>query len=109
MLQSANPRIKSHALRVGERIIVPMSGRIVPAAAWSVPPELRVRRIARRGDRGTGSQAGAGGDAHRVESGETMSEIAQLYRVSLAELLDYNDLTMRSVIRAGDVVRIPPR
>ena len=37
MLQTANPRVKSHALRVGERIIVPMSGRIVPAAAWSVP------------------------------------------------------------------------
>jgi len=105
MLQSANPRIRSHALRVGERIIVPMSGRIVPAAAWSVPPEPRARRAVRRHVGG----ARLGNDAHRVESGETLSEIARRYGVSLAELLDYNDLTMRSVIRAGEVVRIPPR
>jgi membrane-bound lytic murein transglycosylase D len=109
MLHSANPRLKPHALRVGERIIVPMSGRIVPAAAWSVPPEPRARRHSRRGDARRGKRAGAGADAHRVELGETMSEIARRYAVSLAELLDYNDLSMRSVIRAGDWVRIPPR
>jgi peptidoglycan lytic transglycosylase D len=109
MLQTANPRVKSHALRVGERIIVPMSGRMVPAAAWSVPPEPRARRIQRRGGRGGGEGGSRAGDAHRVELGETMSEIARTYAVSLAELLDYNGLTMESVIRAGDVVRIPPR
>jgi membrane-bound lytic murein transglycosylase D len=109
MLQTANPRVKSHALRVGERIIVPMSGRIVPAAAWSVPPEPRARRIQRRrgGDGGEGGSRAGG--THRVERGETMSEIARAYAVSLAALLDYNGLTMESVIRAGDVVRIPPR
>jgi peptidoglycan lytic transglycosylase D len=109
MLQSANPRLKPRALRVGERIIVPMSGRIVPANAWSVPPEPRVRRATRRVHRGGKGRTGSVGDSHRVEVGETMSEIARRYRVPLAELLDYNDLTMRSVIRVGDVVRIPPR
>jgi membrane-bound lytic murein transglycosylase D len=106
MLQSANPSLKSHRLRVGERIIVPMSGRVVPAAAWSVPPEPRARRT-RRVARAGGGRVGA--DGHRVQPGETMSGIAKRYGVSLAELLDYNDLTMRSVIRAGNVVRIPPR
>jgi len=48
-------------------------------------------------------------DAHRVVLGETLSEIARRYGVSLAALLDYNDLTMQSVIRAGAVVKIPPR
>jgi membrane-bound lytic murein transglycosylase D len=105
MLQSANPRVKTHALRVGERIIVPMSGRVVPASAWSVPPEPRMRRTYRRP---TGSLA-SGGNAHRVEAGETLSEIARRYSVTLAALLDYNDLTMKSVIKAGDVVKIPPR
>ena len=104
MLQGANPHLRPHVLRVGERIMVPMSGRIVPAAAWSVPPEPRGHRSRRRAYRGA-----VGRDAHRVQMGETMSEIARRYSVSLAELLDYNDLTMRSVIRAGDVVRIPPR
>jgi membrane-bound lytic murein transglycosylase D len=109
MLQSANPRIKPHALRVGERIIVPMSGRVVPAAAWSVPPEAQARRAPARVSGGSGGHAGSSGDAHRVQSGETLSEIARRYGVSLAALLDYNDLTMRSVIRVGDIVRIPPR
>src|SRR5439155_924618 len=30
MIESANPRIKAHALRVGQRLIIPMSGRVVP-------------------------------------------------------------------------------
>jgi len=104
MLQSANPRVKSRALRVGDRIIVPMSGRIVPASAWSVPPEPRMRRT-RPSTRGRP----VGANAHRVEAGETMSEIARRYSVSLAELLDYNGMTMKSIIRAGEVVKIPPR
>src|SRR5438093_242828 len=47
MIESANPRLKAHALRVGQRIIIPMSGRVVPAAAWSIPPESRYRRVSR--------------------------------------------------------------
>jgi membrane-bound lytic murein transglycosylase D len=110
MLHNANPRLRSH-LKVGERVMVPMSGHIVPIGAWSVPPEPRGRRHLRRGDSRGGNRAGAGGGggAHRVELGETMSGIARRYAVSLAELLDYNDLSLKSVIRAGDVVRIPPR
>ncbi len=115
MLQSANPALRPHGLRVGQRIIVPMSGRIVPAAAWSVPPEPRYRRRShgvRVGGGGGGGGVTAVGDrpdAHRVVLGETLSEIARRYGVSLAALLDYNDLTMQSVIRAGAVVKIPPR
>jgi LysM repeat protein len=49
------------------------------------------------------------GATHRVARGETLSQIARRYQVSLAELLDYNDMTMRSVIRVGQVINIPPR
>ena len=110
MLQGANPSLRPHALRVGQRIIVPMSGRIVPPAAWSVPPEPRYRRLS-RGTRGGGGGGGGGGGpgTHRVARGETLSQIARAFRVSLAELLDYNDLTLGSVIKAGAVVKIPPR
>ena len=87
--------------------MVPVSGRIVPAAAWSVPPEPRGRRALRRSGGRHGSRIAVGKDAHRNAC--QMSGIARRFGVSLAELLDYNDLTMRSVIRAGDVVRIPPR
>src|SRR5207244_8580179 len=30
MIEGANPRVKAHALRIGQRIIIPMSGRVVP-------------------------------------------------------------------------------
>ena len=100
MIEGANPHIRTHALRVGQRIIVPMSGRIVPTGAWSTPPEPRYRRVSRT-EASTGS--------HRVRPGETASEIARRYGVALAALLNYNGLTLASVIRAGDVIKIPQK
>jgi membrane-bound lytic murein transglycosylase D len=103
MLQAANPHLRAHALRIGQRIIVPMSGRVVPRAAWSVPPEPRVRRVSSR------SVSMNRSDRHRVTRGETASAIARQHGIGLAALLEANDLTMRSVIRPGDVLRIPSR
>jgi len=100
MIAGANPRLTAHALHVGQRIIVPMSGRVVPASAWSVPPEPRYRRV---------SSTGVSAGSHRVRSGETASEIARRYRVSLTALLNYNGLTMGSVLRPGDVLKIPQK
>lgn len=100
MIQGANPQLRPRALRVGQRIIVPMSGRIVPPAAWSVPPEPRFRRV---------SRGGTIGASHKVRAGESASQIARRYGVSLAALLNYNGLTMESLIRPGDVLRIPSK
>src|SRR5438309_313083 len=118
LLQSANPTLRPHALRVGQRIIVPMSGRVVPLSAWSVPPEHTYRRISRGGAAGGGARLapanGAGGvgeplATHRVQRGETASTIARRYGVGLTALLNYNGLTMGSMLRAGDILRIPPK
>src|SRR5437879_3579862 len=98
MIQSANPRLSARALRPGQRIIIPMSGRIVPPAAWSIPPEPRYRRILR-------GSAAAG--THRVRAGENASTIARLYGVSLDALLNYNGLTTGSLLRPGDILKIP--
>lgn len=105
MLQAANPHLRAHALRVGQRVIVPMSGRVVPRGAWSNPPEPRVRRTSSRYRSATVS----GATQHRVVPGETASGIARQHGVALAALLEANDLTMRSVIRPGDVLTIPGR
>ena len=107
MLQAANPHLRSHALRVGQRVIVPMSGRVVPRGAWSNPPEPRVRRVSTR-YRGVSSLP-SDGTRHRVARGETASGIARQHGIGLAALLEANDLTLRSVIRPGDVLLIPSR
>jgi membrane-bound lytic murein transglycosylase D len=96
MITAANPHVRLSSLHIGQRLIIPMSGRIVPPAAWSVPPEHRSRTSVQRG-------------SHRVASGETATQIARHYGVTLASLLDYNDLETRSVIHVGDVIRIPPK
>jgi membrane-bound lytic murein transglycosylase D len=98
MLRGANPHLRAKALRIGQRIIVPMSGRVVPASAWSTPPEPRYRRVP-----GGGSASGR----HRVRAGETPSAIARRYGVGLTALLNANGMTMGSVIRPGDWLRIP--
>jgi len=105
MLQAANPRLRAHALRIGQRIIVPMSGRVVPRGAWSNPPEPRVRRVSTR----YRTASADGSTRHRVARGETASGIARQHGIGLLALLEANDLTMRSVIRPGDVLRIPSR
>ena len=104
MLQGANPHLRAKALRIGQRVIVPMSGRVVPRAAWSSPPEPRVRRASSRSAMG-----GSGRTRHRVAAGETASAIARRHGIGLAALLEANDLTMGSIIRPGDVLRIPSR
>ena len=104
-LQAANPRLRAHALRIGQRIIVPMSGRVVPRGAWSNPPEPRVRRVSTR----YRTASANGNTRHRVTRGETASGIARQHGIGLMALLEANDLTLRSVIRPGDVLRIPSR
>ncbi len=108
MIQSANPHLAPRALRVGQRVIIPMSGRVVPQSAWSAPPEPRYRRTAHR-SYGTAAPANSIDASHRVQPGETATQIAHRYGVSLAELLDYNDLDQHSVIRIGQIIKIPAR
>jgi hypothetical protein len=87
--------LKPRALRVGQRLIIPMSGRIVPRSAWNprwIHPAARRQR---------GEPA-----AHRVRSGETASRISRRYGVGLRALLDYNGLDMDSIIKPGQTLRI---
>ncbi len=43
---------------------------------------------------------------HRVRSGETLGGIAQKYRVKLSELLRWNNLSSKSLIRVGQKINI---
>ncbi|HET7314640.1 MAG TPA: N-acetylmuramoyl-L-alanine amidase [Salinisphaera sp.] len=44
---------------------------------------------------------------HRVRSGDTLSEIAQVYGVSVSALRQYNEMN-GSVLRIGQMLKIPP-
>ncbi len=48
-----------------------------------------------------------GGVLHRVKSGQTLTDIAQTYRVSVEEIIMANDLTERRYIYAGEELFIP--
>lgn len=45
---------------------------------------------------------------HTVAAGETLSEIAQGYGISLADLLAYNGITDADSVRVGRELRLPP-
>lgn len=53
------------------------------------------------------TQASLAGRQHRIERGETLSHIAARYQVSLASLMRYNDLSDPSLVKVGQVLRIP--
>ncbi len=46
---------------------------------------------------------------HKVKAGETLSEIAALYHVSVKNLQKSNGLSAKSMIRAGTVIKVPLR
>jgi membrane-bound lytic murein transglycosylase D len=99
-IQGANPWLKPRTLRVGQRLIIPMSGRVVPMAARRTPVETAAAPQS--------ATRSAVTTTHRVRSGETASQISRRYGVGLRALLDYNGLDMDSVIRPGQRLRIPP-
>lgn len=100
-IQGANPWLKPRALRVGQRLVIPMSGRMVPSAARSTPVETAAAPV-------VGATGSVVATSHRVRAGETASQISRRYGVGLRALLDYNGLDMDSVIRPGQRLRIPP-
>ncbi len=77
-------------LQVGQKLIV-FGGYITPS---STPrPLTPIEKL---------TPASDGRYYHTVQSGETLSWIASLYEVSLADLMSWNHLTQSSVIYPGD-------
>ena len=105
-IQGANPWLRARTLHVGQRLVIPMSGRVVPGAAWnSATADDGARARTSAGSDGGASSVAA---SHRVRRGETASQIARRYGVDVDALLDYNGLSRDSVIKAGRLLRIPP-
>ena len=93
MLMAANPRVKSRSLRIGQRIVVPTGGALSTGVARRMAEPVVAAGTTRR-------------TFHRVQRGETVSEIADEYGVSQRELIAWNGLDSRGRIRAGQRIRV---
>ncbi|MBW8056243.1 MAG: LysM peptidoglycan-binding domain-containing protein [Nitrospira sp.] len=89
-LQAANPRVRPRRMRIGQRLIIPMSRsarsrRARPVARAAVPPSGR----------------------HTVRWGDTLWIVSQRYGVTLAELRRWNDMPpTASDIKVGQRLRV---
>lgn len=72
------------------------------AFAPSMPPTGESRAFS-----AAASQAGVAIIDHTVQEGQTLSRIAQLYRVTTAEVLSANGLKAETVLRVGQILKIP--
>ena len=85
-IQSANGGLNPRRLQAGQKIRVPVEdGTVVAAAA---------ERSAQQAS------------THRVRRGDTLSEIAQQYGVSVTQLRRWNAMGSRSAIRVGQQLRV---
>jgi membrane-bound lytic murein transglycosylase D len=93
MLMASNPKAKTRSLQIGQRIVVPTGGALSTKVARRMAEPVVAAGTARR-------------TFHRVQRGETISEIADEYGVTQRELLAWNQLDSRGRIRAGQRLRV---
>jgi len=96
MVQSANPKLKPSALRVGQLVVI-------PTGATPLSPEVR------RSIESPVQLASAPAGMHRVRSGETLGSIAVTYQVSVSQLQRWNGLGTSTRISAGQKLRVSPQ
>jgi membrane-bound lytic murein transglycosylase D len=92
-LRASNPALATRAPKVGEALRIPGRARL---AGW-VTENRRVL-----GD----NDGPSGGATHRVRRGETLSHLSARYHVSVAKLRAWNRLGSKSLIRAGQLLRV---
>jgi murein DD-endopeptidase MepM/ murein hydrolase activator NlpD len=82
------------------------------------PPKAHLKRSSRTPPRSrsmptlarpNGTRRSPGGQAHVIRSGETLSEIAASYGISIDDLRRANRLPYTSYVMVGETLRIPPR
>ena len=96
-LLSANPGVKPSRLSIGQQVRIPprgatdsnSRGRLVKAVDSTPVADADGNRV------------------HRVRSGQTLSDIARRYRVTLSGLMELNQLGGSHLIRSGSLLKIP--
>ena len=100
-LRSLNPAL-SDAVWSGDKYVPEGFEVRVPQATAAVAEELMA--AIKTNDR---FEAQRGDQEHKVRSGDTLSQIAAEYRVSLAALMRVNGFTGRDMLRVGQMIKLP--
>ena len=100
-LRSLNPAL-SDAVWSGDKFVPEGFELRVPQATAAVAEELMA--AIKTGDRFDTQRAD---QEHKVRRGDTLSQIAAEYRVSLAALMRVNGFTGRDMLRVGQMIKLP--
>jgi membrane-bound lytic murein transglycosylase D len=82
------------------------TAKLTVGSLLRVPGKVKLTRFA-TSDREAAAGGKAGG-VHRVRQGETLGSIARRYRVSLNQLLAWNDIGPKSTLRIGQRIKLGP-
>ncbi|HSC58426.1 MAG TPA: LysM peptidoglycan-binding domain-containing protein [Gemmatimonadales bacterium] len=95
-IRIANPRIDPRRLRLGSRLVIPVSG---------VAFDPRAAALAEESDAPRRWHAAPGG-SHRVGSGESWWTLSRRYGVTIAELRKWNGASPTAGLRIGQWVKV---
>lgn len=79
------------------------SAAVKPGTMLRIPGRARVRAIETEPEPTSRGRPGA---VHRVRSGETLASIAKRYRLSVRQLLAWNDIGPKTKLRVGQRIRL---
>lgn len=112
LVLAANPRAKPRALRIGQRLVIPvsMSARATFAARTRTPrrPAPTAAPVAPATVMPLVALPNGEAHYHVVETGETLWLIGQRYGVTVGELRRWNGLSVDQVLRIGGRLLVTP-
>lgn len=97
VLMQANNLRSPKSLRAGQTIIIPKDAAKKPKLQPGGDPLAKPK--------GSEKQA-ASGKTYRVRNGDTLWNIARRHKVSVAELMRWNNLKKNAVLRPGDILTV---
>ena len=97
-LCNANEIRPNDTLKPGQRLLIPNRGDRDGTRAHALLPREGTRRRSSTTERPA---------THRVESGQRLDSIARRYNISVDALRQANQLSAKSIIRPGQILRIP--
>lgn len=104
-IRRLNDLSNRYILRVGARLRIPDKGGALPENTVEEDANTPSHRSTASSSAGVVT-AGGDNEFHVVRRGDNLSNIAQKYSITIADLLKLNNLTNRSVLRPGQKLRV---